>query len=254
MRGLGSKHKRFFCSSSSYDYGIIILTETWLKNTFYDAEYFDDTFSVYRKDRSKRRGGGVLIALNNNIFSSEQIEIDGAENIEYVCIKAKIKTQTIFIYNAYIPPNSPASVYDSHLSAINLIASNPEDLIIIAGDFNLPKVQWAYETDDDNVLLPTAFNPPHSSDFINGLISRGLYQVNGIRNVKNRLLDLFFTNDFLNVTVNQANPLVKIDEYHPPLLIEYEWHSNWSSESTNVQRMYKMYNECTTLNEPILWG
>lgn len=100
VRGLGSKHKRFYCTSSAYDYDIVILTETWLKNSHHDAEYFDDSFSVYRKDRLNRRGGGVLIALKNSIFSSEQIDIDGADNIEYVCIRAKIKAQTVYIYNA----------------------------------------------------------------------------------------------------------------------------------------------------------
>lgn len=34
------------------------------------------------------------------------------------------------------------------LSTFNLIASDPVDLIIIAGDFNLPKVQQAFESEN----------------------------------------------------------------------------------------------------------
>lgn len=126
----------------------------------------------------------------------------------------------------------------NHTSLQSSQASDPEDLIIITRDFNLPKVQWSNESENYNVLLPSAFNPQHSADFINGQISRGLYQVNGIKNVKNRLLDLFFTNDYLNVTVNKANPLVNVDPYHPPIVFEYEWHSNWTSEKTNVRQIF----------------
>lgn len=122
-------------------------------------------------------------------------------------------------------------------------------------------MQWSNESENDNVLLPSVFNPPHSADFINGLISRGLYQVNGIKNVKNRLLDLFFTNDYLNVTVNKANPLVNVDPYHPPILFEYEWHSNWTSEATNVQQIFNfkkadfvgLNGHLSTLNFPELF-
>lgn len=188
VRGLGGKHKKFFCSSSSYDYGIIILTEKWLKDSFFDAEYFDDSFSVYRKHRLIRRGGGVLIGLNNSLFDSEQIIIDCKNDLEYVCIKAKIKSQVIYIYCAYITPNFAPAIYESHLNAINSISTNPEDLVIATGDFNLPKVQWINDSEDDAVLLPTVLTPPFTADFINGLMSRGLYQVNSIRNQNGRLI------------------------------------------------------------------
>ena len=110
-RGLGSKHKRFFCTSSSYEYDIIILTETWLKKDILSAEFFDNSYAVYRKDRNIKRGGGVLIALNNETFASEQIDIPNTDNLEYVCIKAITGSHRMFIYNAYIPPNSSSEVY-----------------------------------------------------------------------------------------------------------------------------------------------
>ena len=90
-RGLGSKHKRFFCTSSSYEYDIIILTETWLKKDILSAEFFDNSYAVYRKDRNIKRGGGVLTALNNETFASEQIDIPNTDNLEYVCINNSAK-------------------------------------------------------------------------------------------------------------------------------------------------------------------
>lgn len=51
LRGLCSRYKRFFCTATSCDYHVIILTETWLKNFFQSAEYFDNSYAVFRKDR-----------------------------------------------------------------------------------------------------------------------------------------------------------------------------------------------------------
>ena len=226
-RDLCSKFKEFFCTSTSYDYDVIILTETWLKNDRLNAEYFDDSYAVYRKDRTFKRGGGVLIALKNKLFSSEQIVISNADNLEYVCVKATINSHHIYIYSAYIPPNSSADVYLSHLAAMHTIAVDPEDVLIIVGDFNLPHVQWTI--DDDDAIIPTAFDSLHANQFITGLLGMGVHQVNSIRNSNDRLLDLFFTNDFLNVSIDHAKPLSRVDQHHPPILVTYEWH-----EANNV--------------------
>lgn len=238
VRSLCGKHKRFFCTSSSFDYDIIILTETWLKKDFNNAEYFDDTFNVHRKDRVHKRGGGVLIALNNVIFSSDEIEVPGAIDLEYVCIKAKAAQQNIYIYCAYIPPNSPATLYQRHLETISSISIAAEDNIIIVGDFNLPNIQWISDDDCDNIQIPSVYDPQSSAEFITGLMSIGLHQINSIRNKNNRLLDLIFTNDFINCSIDAAQELTKVDGHHPPILLTFEWHSR----PKGTQRVEKSRN------------
>lgn len=237
-RGLCSKHKRFFCTSTSYDHDVIILTETWLKKELSNAEFFDDSYNVYRKDRSIKRGGGVLIALKNELLSSEQIDISDAEDLEYVCIKAKAKSHNIYIYCAYIPPNSSAEIYLKHLAAIHSIAMDPEDVLIIVGDYNLPHVQWTTDDADHGALIPTAFDSSTASDFINGLLGMGVHQVNSIRNANNRLLDLLFTNDFTNVSIDHAKPLTRVDEHHPPILATFEWHEATNDSMTQPKIIY----------------
>lgn len=95
IRSLCGKYKRVSYTSSSIDYDAIILADTWLKENFNNAEYFDDTFNVHCKDRVHKRGGGVLIALNNVIFSSDEINVPGTIDLEYVCKKAKSTQQNI---------------------------------------------------------------------------------------------------------------------------------------------------------------
>ena len=60
---------------------IVILNETWLKPTILNSELFSEAYDIFRLDRSpkshppdsldpkkfRRNGGGVLIAVNNNL-------------------------------------------------------------------------------------------------------------------------------------------------------------------------------------------
>ena len=47
---------------------IIIVTETWLNDNISNNEILSIGYNIIRKDRSSgKRGGGVLIALRNNI-------------------------------------------------------------------------------------------------------------------------------------------------------------------------------------------
>jgi len=116
-----------------------------------------------------------------------------------------------------------------------MIEAEPDDILIVVGDFNLPQVKWRLDEDDSNVLLPIAFKPNFSEDFLNGLIGNGLYQINSFRNDKGNLLDLFFTNDHLNSSIEVASEaLVKIDVYHPPLLVTFEWHSPHKAPATET--------------------
>lgn len=71
-------------SSSTADYEIIALTETWL-NQSVKKEILDDRYTVYRKDRetiaisqTATCGGGVLIAVRSTIkcelYSNDKME------------------------------------------------------------------------------------------------------------------------------------------------------------------------------------
>ena len=218
---------------------MIILTETWLRQGIQNSEFFDNSFAVFRRDRLFKRSGGVLIATKNEVFASEEIQIDGANDLEYVCVKASTSSHVIYIYCAYIPPNSPQNVYDAHLEAMHKIASDPEDVLIFVGDFNLPHVEWSIDSDNDNILIPTKFQPESTATFIQGLMSLGVHQVNHVRNdTKHRLLDLFFTNDFTNVSVERvdtANILTTtVDNHHPPIVATFEWHELNTTEANKT--------------------
>ena len=53
--------------TEEYKPDIIIGTETWLSPEINNAELLLDKYNIYRKDRSGKRGGGVLLAVNKHI-------------------------------------------------------------------------------------------------------------------------------------------------------------------------------------------
>lgn len=149
VRGMRTKSNKFYCNSSSSDYNVISLTETWLNKDHSSSEFFDSTFNVFRKDRCEtnsihERGGGVLIAVRSNLICN-QIMLSNTNDIECVCVKIMIgNNSSVYIYNAYVPPNSSPDVYASHSRAILSVhqLSNQADTVIITGDFNIPNSNW----------------------------------------------------------------------------------------------------------------
>lgn len=94
VRGLNSKTKEFYLSSSASDYDVICLTETWLNTSVFDAELFNPNYTVYRVDRSpanssKSKAGGVLIAVKSHI-PSKIVSVVGAESVEIVFVKSQL--------------------------------------------------------------------------------------------------------------------------------------------------------------------
>ncbi|RYE13001.1 MAG: hypothetical protein EOP45_21925, partial [Sphingobacteriaceae bacterium] len=232
------------------------LSETSLHNGFSSSEFFDTNYNVFRKDRYEgtsftAKGGGVLIAVNSR-FICETVPLLDTSNIDCVCVKYLLNRSTnLFIHNAYIPPNSNPDLYAAHLKAINKLhsLSAESDIILVVGDFNIPKVEWEHDIDEfgeeSSVMLPNCahLDPSlnHTAEFIFDINELGMYQVNNIWRedhkdipsnhiLPHNMLDLVFTNDPDNVNVTKANQIFHKEGCHPPVFMTFEW--NHESEST----------------------
>lgn len=209
VRGLRTKSKEFYTKSSTSDYDIFALTETWLVKRIESSEYFNSNFNVFRKDRYHDEleldivGGGVLIAVRAHYTCSE-VSIPESTSIECICVKLVMnKTTDVYVFNSYIPPNSKEEIYQLHFKAIQSVNSicRASDIIILTGDFNIPHASWVTDDENSNILLPQLIEPYFAADFVNDINLLGLCQVNNIRNANDRLLDLVFTNDPINLEV-----------------------------------------------------
>jgi hypothetical protein len=128
----------------------ICLSETWLCDSFYDSELGLSNYIIFRCDRNSLtsnfcRGGGVLIAIRTDIVCTALPSI--VNNIEHLFVKFCISNTTFVICSVYFPPNSPISIYESFLSAVqSILLLHPNCTFIFCGDFNLSDISVTMNT------------------------------------------------------------------------------------------------------------
>src|SRR6478609_958221 len=104
-------------------------------------------YSVIRKDRTSKSGGGLLTYVKDNItFADAPPPPTTSTNlIETQAIKISISTNHTFtISNNYIPPLNPSTNTQSEDEAITDLLTHLTDTpnSVITGDFNVHSNQW----------------------------------------------------------------------------------------------------------------
>ena len=124
---------------------IVTGTETWLNHTILTSEFMPPTYQVFRSDRQTcTTGGGVLLAINSNLVSREELHLE--TNGEMICASVSIKSYPTLYLGAFYRPHHGISLLDKQcLNELDLSISRiPNNChIILAGDFNLPDVDWS---------------------------------------------------------------------------------------------------------------
>lgn len=171
-------------------YDLFALTETNLSPDIVNSELFTSNFIVYRKDilaknpcnESASIGRGVLLAIDSK-FDSSAISIPNTSNLELICIKINLTKRCMFVLCCYIPPTQPVVVYSNFADAIDYLdnLSNPEDDIIVLGDFNLPRLSWCVSADEIS-SVPNNATSEKEILFTDRLQASGLFQMSNIKN------------------------------------------------------------------------
>ena len=89
---------------------IMCITETWLNNNISNHELTIQGYKLVRKDRTTKRGGGIIAYIRNDIDYDEIDESEAGETqgpqIETLWIKINFKhTRPILLCIMYNPPN-----------------------------------------------------------------------------------------------------------------------------------------------------
>jgi hypothetical protein len=262
VRGLRTKSNEFYNKVLNSSYDIICLTETWLNDSFYDSEYFDRSFIVFRKDRDPAasglsRGGGVAVAVRGALLPELRPELAAPPPADELWVSIPTG-QTPVRAAAPQPSHSSRGTY-LHIictyiphghNHVNLLASlfnrisddcdkHPDDTFLILGDFNISNACWIQDADTTGMSIMTNGEYPATlaADFMN--LSQ-LYQFNSVKNMNNRLLDLIFSNKVCDVT-SCSRPLTSEDGHHPALniniILSYE-----KLLSPNINAVKKMFH------------
>ena len=120
--------------SSSYD--VVCVCETWLNDSILSSEILPG-YTIYRRDRLNRIGGGVLVAVKDDIRSTRHAELE-PENTELIVIELIIpNSNSVYLSIFYRPPNSAP---DDLLQLNSSLLSTRKSSCILLGDFNLPEL------------------------------------------------------------------------------------------------------------------
>ena len=250
-RGLRTKSTEFYCSVLSGNFDIVAVSETWLTSNHYNSEYFDNRYTVIRRDRNliktgQTLGGGVLLAVKRDY---KILEIDCSE-LQSDCILAKITGDKINLYICvvYFTPNSSVELYEEVFQFVESKCQVDCTLLVI-GDFNLPDICGT-----DFRFLSASIKYQCLNNFLSFM---ELQSHNNIRNRFGKTLDLVLSNkNEIEVERNEL-PLVKEDDYHPALTLNISLtgkltHNN--KESTSLGYNYRkadyylLYSELSRTN------
>ena len=122
------------------------VNETWLNQNISNSEILHSGFTTFRRDRSDRGGGGVLIAIKTASFKAvkefkPECEAE-LQQLEIIFVEITTLTrQRILFCSCYGPPNKDPSwmdVFDYFLHEV----CDQFDNMVISGDFNLPDILW----------------------------------------------------------------------------------------------------------------
>ena len=121
----------------NYKSDILFVTETWLTESIPNEAVNISGFNIFRKDRTKARGGGVAIYIKDDIPVKTRFDLNSSLTIECLWITIRPK----WLACVYLPPSilyeDVDYFYDYFQSCYHILtAESCDTAFIIAGDFN----------------------------------------------------------------------------------------------------------------------
>ena len=218
----------FCCEFSAYD--VIALTEVWLSDCIPDCEIPLKQYQIFRKDRSSR-GGGVLLLVHEKWTCVRRHDLEDTNEAIWVQITTNVCKFLVCCF--YSPPKEGLSPIEKLFETVFTITKHHP--VIITGDFNL-HIQWQ---------TPTIGVCSDSSDrwfydhFVSGL---GLKQFVTFPTRRNNTLD-YILSSFDNVRALPGDNFINSDHgsVHAEIAIERPG-STFSPHTRKHTYMWKKVN------------
>ena len=174
----------------------ILITETWTTIDTSDHALCINNYKLYRSDRIDRRGGGCIIYTHNSITATSINDPKLAGSYDSIWITTVINSTNLLIGCIYRPPNSSCSQTEELIHLMHYASRLPQQCKIIAGDFNMPNVNWSVPSSEGRF-----------SAFAHSVLSDGWIQHVNTPTRKARILDLVFTCGLQSPIAKVRNPL-----------------------------------------------
>ena len=127
-------------------YDIIGITETWTNESINDAELNIDGYNMYRKDRSKLRGGGLILYINSLLRAGVNEELTKCEFEESLWCNIELDRQRLLVGLCYRNPTSTADNNEKLLYMMDkAVLQAGTHHVLVMGDFNYPEINYECE-------------------------------------------------------------------------------------------------------------
>jgi hypothetical protein len=143
-RSIRNKLSSFHNIIYDSNFSVVIITETWLCNSFNDGLLDPKCkFSIFRRDRpSPSPAGGVCILVTKN-FQCSELTIDSLvfSHLEIVACTITANQSNILLVCCYIPPDVSLDLFATYMRGLGSICNN-YDITVVTGDFNASCIDW----------------------------------------------------------------------------------------------------------------
>ena len=169
------------------DFDIVAITETWLKAEITNCELLPgQNFTIHRNDRANRTGGGVMLAVRNNIFNLRRKDLE-SNNAEMLACEIRPQCRKkLLVLIFYRPPNTDLHYIKQLKRALTFGSKAKFDSLIVCGDFNLPHIDWSTGVATNNYSIYNYFTKTVKDYY--------LWQLVDFPTRVNNTLDLLLTN------------------------------------------------------------
>jgi exonuclease III len=216
---------------------VVCVNETWLNKDILDSEILHSDYTIFRKDRVNRSGGGVLLAVKAESFQTVRefpVPAD-MDRLQLEIVAAELTTESnhkILFCSCYKPPDVNISWSDEFNDFLNNICDQYDNLLIV-GDFNLPNISW----DSNN----NAFGANEMS-FVDALHDHYLSQIINIPTRGSNILDLVITSVQDHVSVTEVLSPDKAALFTDHNVITFEYAVHLKAPSKTLRYIYDYNN------------
>ncbi|MBM6549451.1 endonuclease/exonuclease/phosphatase family protein, partial [Streptococcus dysgalactiae subsp. equisimilis] len=126
-----------------HDFDVIMITETWLADSTPNDLYSLPGYRSFLNNRLYRTGGGCLAYVKNSL-PVEALHHPTLDNIQdSIWFSILLHPQPLFLGCICRPPGKCNSDLSLIVDAFNYLSYLPSGGKVIAGDFNLPSINWS---------------------------------------------------------------------------------------------------------------
>ncbi|KAK3870887.1 hypothetical protein Pcinc_023913 [Petrolisthes cinctipes] len=151
--------------------------------------------TLHRKDRIDDKHGGVLIATKPGLVATPATELNADSEIIWTKIQIQ-GCRTLIIGSFYRPPNSNLEYLQTLDDCLSKI--DPSKNIWLAGDFNLPDINWTAQA--------TLDNPTHEGDLLLQTDRKLLHE---------NFIDIINTHSLTQTVLEPTRTQVSVERHNP---------------------------------------